>query len=778
MEKNKKVPVWVWIFGVGVCIALVSDANPGTWGILGLALLAFFIFRPKATLTATRPSETIRASATNVLSQEHSSATHSIDQNKIKDRETAEVNSYQIPPPPKNLSIEDGAWVSDAAVEIAGFHITGGMIYVGSKLKDSQGFTDPALIDPKKSVANTGGDFTENQTGYWPSYSQITPTARRAFLRWLSEGRKHPDADIGLVFLYFYGLERRVIIDAVSDPKAAADKPRIIAELKRLIDIYGVKSGSFLNYSSKLLQFLELSEASGKLYEGPLPDLTNTFEFPIYLRLALGQSAADGVPIPFRLALAWVEHDPAISKRTPVTRCQSAFSKLFEIKYRQKYEQGMKLAVNRTKLKFTYFPASAALRQMSQGIKLDFGDIPDVTALTAPINKLQEIVDACTSDIEAYSRFVGRNPDKRNTLDGLLQLPVQLWPDASRDILNKLKEQVIEGMIVMTFGELLASFKSPGLVTRENILGFAKALETEEICIEPDVLGGAKRPKAEDNVVLFYGNAFLVELRKTTAYQLALVTLELAAGVASSDGDFSRAELEHLNSNIDTWLHLTPSNQQRLKAHVRLLAISPVSLSTFKKKIEPLDKSAREAIASFAATLALADGVVLPDEIKFLEKIYKLLGIDAKRVFGDVHTATVSGNAAMTKPAGAGAGLGLNTDRIAALQQDTASLSALLSDIFKEEEPSVPMPDETENVSDEGLMLGLDRSHSSFVRILISRPRWMRVELNDLALDLDLMLDGALERVNEAALDMFDVPFTEGDDPVEIHPEIVDRISQ
>ena len=71
----------------------------------------------------------------------------------------------------------------------------------------------------------------------------------------------------------------------------------------------------------------------------------------------------------------------------------------------------------------------------------------------------------------------------------------------------------------------------------------------------------------------------------------------------------------------------------------------------------------------------------------------------------------------------------------------------------------------------------MDSSHSALARLLLSRPHWAREELIDAAADLDLMLDGALERINEAAFDAYDIPFTEADDPVEINPEILEKIA-
>src|SRR3546814_17870775 len=49
-----------------------------------------------------------------------------------------------------------------------------------------------------------------------------------------------------------------------------------------------------------------------------------------------------------------------------------------------------------------------------------------------------------------------------------------------------------------------------------------------------------------------------------------------------------------------------------------------------------------------SVTVAQSDGVVLPAEVQQLEKIYKLLGVDAKKVFSDVHAVVAGESIART----------------------------------------------------------------------------------------------------------------------------------
>jgi|GEM_PF-2111759 len=127
-------------------------------------------------------------------------------------------------------------------------------------------------------------------------------------------------------------------------------------------------------------------------------------------------------------------------------------------------------------------------------------------------------------------------------------------------------------------------------------------------------------------------------------------------------------------------------------------------------------------------------------------------------------------------------GIGLDMGRVAALHAESEKVSALLGTIFAEDisaldpEPA-PEPPEAESAVEDGV-LGLDTEHTAFARLLWTRAQWARDELEELAQDRGILLDGAMERINEAAFDICDQPFCEGDDPVEINQELLKEISQ
>lgn len=685
---------------------------------------------------------------------------------------------FQVPQPPKGFGT--ASWIpAGQSINVAGVTIPGGMVYVGTRLKTPLNDNDPCLIDPSKSVASRG-DYTQSDMGYWPSYSGISATARRAYLNWLADGRGDPQADVGYVFLFFYGLERRAIIDAAQDQEAQAEWSLIAREIRRLLDIYGEKSHSFRRYAGELLNWVSLAEHPGQLYSKPVPSLPKTIELPLYMRVALGQAAVDGVPVPAHLALAWAKLDPTTYLRTPATRCEGQFDQLFLQTYEKAFGEGIVLPRNRTRLKFVYQAASAGFRGYDE-LRLTFGDTPDVTALTAPVKKLQQIVEAATKELEPFSRYVGKNPEAKSALEGLLQLPATLWPQAAQQALNSLKARMGGGMVAVSFQDLLSSLDAKSALTKEKTLALARALESMNIGIEPDVLSGAKLPKPDEKVVLFAVPPGEATSRSTPTYQAAALTLQLASAVATADGEFNVKEIGHLRQQVQSWNHLTPNHIRRLLAHLRLLMTAPASLTSLKKKLDPLDSAAKETIAVLMATVAQSDGAVLPDEVKMLEKVYKALGVEPKKVFSDVHAVAAGVGQAGASAAKVGAtGFKLDPARIAALQQDSEKVSALLANIFKEEETSAaPVADvevESETAEQPKGILGLDEAHSSLARMLVSRPEWTREELLDVAADMDLMLDGALEHINEAAFDAHDMPFVDGEDPVTVNAEILEKL--
>ncbi|WDM57191.1 TerB N-terminal domain-containing protein [Pseudomonas sp. NEEL19] len=782
-------------------VALLAQVPKQVWialgVILGIGVLVWALRRATQAKPDVPeydiPAQTVASSPqTPAVTAQFSASTHERGFHTVQVGSTRDSQTYAIPKPSaKPMGVR---WLAENdSINVAGLAIPGGLLYITERATQF-GQSEPSLIDATLRVARSPMNLTERQMPYWPSYRSITPEARRAYLQWLAGGRRQP-ADAGYVFLFFYGLERRTLIDAPSDPQAMAEIPAIKAEVKRLLGLYG-DNNSFRGYATRFLAHVDAGSVQPQSYMSePTASAADGYELPMSLRVALGQMAVDKYPLNPSWALAWALAEPNIPRRTPVTRCPEQFAALFKNEFAKRYPNGIVLPQNKTKLKIAYRPASAGLSIPAVAL----GDLPDVAATSGTRNKLQVIVEDCTTVLDAYSRYLGRNPDAEDSLEAILQLPTELWPADAKSELEQLEQRVGGETLCMSFGELAGRFKSAGALSRDKVVALARALESKRIGLEPDVLSGSRTPKAEDTIALFASDSDEGTLRATDAYSAAAVTLDLASAVAAADGDTSLEEISLLSGHIDSWDHLCVAHRKRLKAHLQIQLKQPPTLASLKKKLEPLTLEAKRKIASFLAHLAHADGEVTPQEVKLLERVYKTLALDPQCVYSDLHSAAVRPSQvveAMTSTAtlataaeaseGIGSGFALDMGKVARLQQETAEVSALLASVFNEEsptetsgalEPEAPQEQEGSSAEQLATVHGLDVEHSAFLRLLVSRTEWSRAELEDAASDMELMLDGALERINDTAFELFDMPVTEGDDPIEINPEILDELA-
>ena len=85
----------------------------------------------------------------------------------------------------------------------------------------------------------------------------------------------------------------------------------------------------------------------------------------------------------------------------------------------------------------------------------------------------------------------------------------------------------------------------------------------------------------------------------------------------------------------------------------------------------------------------------------------------------------------------------------------------------------VPVDDDTAH---NALVKGLDTTHSQLYQQLISKEVWQREEAEVLCESLNLMINGAIETINDWAFDNVDAPVLDDDDNLVIDFEIVDEL--
>jgi len=358
------------------------------------------------------------------------------------------------------------------------------MLYVGSYfISDGRASDDPALINPALVVDNLTPDWAGVHMDYWPWYANIHPQSRAAYIAWLAGGRSDPNANIGYVFLFYYGLERRLLVDRLI-LQQGEERSTIIAEIERLRRIYANRS--FQSYSGQLLDFFRT--VSIREDNGAPPDpLQGPGSMPSELVVGLGRMSATGTPIPGEWAFSWIMHSPQTKLRTPARRCTVELRELFLHRYSEQLGEGLKVRPNKTLISIEYRPASPGLRG-SVKWQLD-PPLPNITGLSTPLRKLTDLLESCTSELEAFSRWRGKNPDTEPDLPALALLPRELadripTPQA-KELSSWLQSALADDRVCIEAAELIERW-SPGAtkLSRPESVVLAEFLAAREVGLE------------------------------------------------------------------------------------------------------------------------------------------------------------------------------------------------------------------------------------------------------------------------------------------------------
>ncbi len=687
----------------------------------------------------------------------------------------------------KSKNKNPGKWIKPGQLEkIGNYEITGGFVYVGGRLKSIDGYnTEASLIDPTLKINGKSPDYDGEEMGYWPSYGNISPRSRAAYIDWLASDRCDPNCYIGYVFLYFYGIERRLLIDGKYADIPREEREALIGELNRLKSIYG-NNRSFNGYVTSLLSHVWVLDHESEEVDGSL--LVAKKNFTSVFKYLLAKRTLDGEPITAELALAWVKSHPEFSLRTPARRCENEFDQLFRIRYQQKFKAGLVISPNKTKLQLDYHPASPSLRGY-QSIQLD---LPDVSRLKTPVKKLMDIAESCTDELESYSRYVGKPENSRDSLAAVAFLPNELAQELDHQQFDQLREWIASKVDslkgVVSVQSLLEHFgeQSPLKINKKEAEMLANLVEKAGFGMAPDIRFHHAKPELNGNLVLFPGGHGENFSASHTFNQVGTI-LRLGAMVAAIDGHVDEAEELVLENLIEHEHQLSNIEKLSLRAYLYWRLNTKVNMNGLKARLETISSRERAAVSHILVTVALADGKIDPSEIKQLEKLYTSLGLEKSMVSSDIHHLTSS---KPTSPQTVGASppkasvnepatseFSLNRDLLKVHEEETQGVKAVLESIFVDENV-INEPEEivqTSHVSESNI-IGLDTKHLGLYEKLICKGEWSLDEVRAICEELNLMVDGAFEVINDWAFDTVDAPLIEDGSTVFIDLELVEEI--
>ncbi|MHA6687653.1 TerB N-terminal domain-containing protein [Mesorhizobium sp. A556] len=691
---------------------------------------------------------------------------------------------------------------ADVLTTVGATTIPGGLIYVGSHLpKRGRPFeTENCLIDPKLVVASQGDPLGQTM-GYWPSYSNISPTARKSYLDWLAGSRSDLTTYIGYVFLYFYGLERRLMLEEKAD-----DAGEIVAEVRRLLHVYG-GNGSFKRYAGELLSVYELKSARlpEKLY---LEVEENSYEIPVMLKAALGMRIRSGEAIEPDLLFAYVIADPETRVRTPARRAQAMLRELFADEVEKRYPDGVRVSAARArKLTINY-------RACSGSFDLEIhpfgGDLPDITNRSEPITSARRIFDECTDRLDDYSRMLGRSEGLKPTLAAVAKLPVGLRVKNAEQLadrpLGRLEELADNGTPVsiqdlaeltgVGFDKLAARAKQKELSGMLAAFGYGHTA---------DPSFSFRTAKLDEVAIVFrLESEAAADPEPGEYYRPLQLSIMLGTVIAFADGHLHPLERRKLLDRIEGVPDLSIDERVRLETELKVCELDASRVADWIKRIGDVTEARREDLADELVAVAAADGVLHAREVSQLEKLFRRMGLDETSLYSRLHGSLAPQNI----PADAGDELPLiipagsqpaatpippalpkasvthiNISRLELIRRETQTTASVLADIFSEEEepPTEPTPvvEEIDAPDEDVRFDGLERRYGWLLSELLGQATWTAGDFERLVRSADLMPGAAKQTLNNWSLDAFDELVLEGDDPIVVNvglfPEVASR---
>jgi len=647
------------------------------------------------------------------------------------------------------------------SLNVAGRTITRPLTYVAG----STAGADASTIVLSLPVGNAA---RATPLPYWPSYSDITPDQRAKYLDWLAAGKSSPDAEIGYVFIYFYGLEWRIL-------RESADIETCLAEVERLVSIYGPRSASVRSYAASLITFAALrsfdsfDERGLDRMLGSLPQQSESA-----MALLLAWYAQRGLPLPARHAFTLTSTFEDTKGGVVVQRSRKELADLFAARYREKLGDGIVMDAAKRPLTFSYLPASATW--LRSGTKLSVS-LPHVVGRKAQFAPLVALWNQAVDELRRASSLKAKNAGVL-TPEGWAALPPELraqydHPDRDRwdsaiaasaklADFHAIPAEALAKLARVPIGEKVSASQHKKITDAAAELGYA---------CEPDGRALKDGLRVSD-AVLVWKSADTTEPYAPT-YAAVYTMTALTMTVAMADGVLLDEETKVIRDMLGELLKLDDGLRRRLEALQLLLARQPAKAASIAKKLRTTRSALELAkLGRILVAVAAADGTVSDDEHKALRSLYKSLGLDAtdlataltesgaKLAVDDVvsvREASPSSGGEKLPPPPTEHGVAIDHAAVAAILADTRDVAAILAEVLDREEdeptsleipPVAPLLAPAASAEVTALAADLDIRYHAVLEDLLTKPVWTKDEVRALASNRGLMAGAIVETIN------------------------------
>jgi len=472
---------------------------------------------------------------------------------------------------------------------------------------------DPSEIDRSLPVTQAS---EADDLPYWPWYVRMDPAQRYIYLDWLASARaKMPSGD-GYLFVYYYGLERRALVDDV-------DHKTVFKEVQRLRQVYekyGSKRGrnSFMNYSSAFLWFLAAynpDEIKLKRVRR-LAELTRVWNEE-KLSAALAWCVSRRHPLPSWLAFAVAEQSPQSQRSVVTKRVGDEFRVLFVKRYHEQFGEGLQLRTSKRERHISYHPASAVIDNASWAV-------PNALGISSQFKKISAIWNCCVDDLRKLSSVTRGNTDAPLTAKAWEAMPSELRSsvehphnDAICDLIAARADD--GGHVFVQAGELalIMQIEKRERYTKSQSYAIAATAEYVGFALEPDPRLTGKSYKS-DTLIAAFPQAYEGE-PDYKRYGGAACMMRLGLAVAEADGHVDDEELHRVRDQIEDGFELNDHERRRLEALQTLLIKTGSDITGLGKRLqEVVNESGRRSVGKLIVGVAACDGVITKGELRAL----------------------------------------------------------------------------------------------------------------------------------------------------------------
>lgn len=624
-------------------------------------------------------------------------------------------------------------------VNLFGYELTSPLIYVS----DSKSTYLAFLISTKDTLNFTGTDSRE--LGYWPNYSNLNSIQKGKFIKWLATGKNDPNIDLGYVYIYYYGLEYRALVEKQDIKIILFEIIDLVSKYDRLrygfdLIAYLILKNDFNDEEkAKILQFIEnnsqhylYNECTNAIIKKLSP---NNFEEKLKFSSYQFMTGNDSYALSDRKTELLNFYFNEMVKNIPVleqyTTRQQRYSYYIAMGYG--YHNDNQVSYE------CMIPSSKVKQIWNKGRK-------SLKTLKYMIKKFDNSGNELT-DIEKYI-YLPENIRKDITaLNGIVQL---------------------EDGSIKTISELIKSFN---LLVSENITQrqsefIAEACEAFGYCIEPDARHIQKAYKKDSKVIIFEKKFKTIDVNLQT-YTVPSILLDLGFKIALEDEELLEVETEYIMNFIFGKFPLNQVERQRLQYRAKLIKETTETGTTdlIKKLLEKSTSDNLDMICKFLVSVAAADGIIKSKEFSLLKKCFSQLGLAEEYLNNLLSELSISDDPIIVQKASEPKKKGskiprpdiepkeeikfvLNKEKVSNILIDTSQVQKTLNEIFTDEIAQYPQEENVGEIDAE-IECKLEPTYFNILKILVEKQQWSNRELMTLVQNVGLMLNSTIDKINE-----------------------------